>query len=47
MQRKLKTAGMSGGTIPVIDVGGVILRGFSARALDAAIKRAKRGGTNL
>lgn len=46
MQRKLKSAGMGGGTIPVIDVGGVILRGFSPRALDQAVKRAL-GGTNL
>jgi glutaredoxin len=41
MQRKLKKAGRSGGTIPVIDVGGVIVVGFSPRALDQAIKKAK------
>lgn len=47
MQRKLRGAGMGGGSIPVIDVGGVILQGFSRRALDRAIVTAKRGGTQL
>lgn len=47
MQRKLRSAGMSGGSIPVIDVGGTILQGFSRRALDRAIVTAKRGGTHL
>lgn len=47
MQRKLRRAGMGGGSIPVIDVGGVILQGFSRRALDRAILTAKRGGTQL
>ena len=42
MRRKLKGAGMSGSSIPVLDVGGTILRGFSARAVDAALKRAKK-----
>ncbi len=46
MQRKLKSAGMGGGSIPVIDVGGIILLGFSPRALDQAVKKAL-GGTNL
>ncbi len=47
MQRKLRGAGMGGGSIPVIDVAGVILQGFSRRALDRAIASAKRGGTQL
>jgi len=47
MQRKLHAVGMSGGSIPVIDVGGVILRGFSRRAIDRAIEQAQRGGTHL
>jgi glutaredoxin len=47
MQRKLRGAGMSGGSIPVIDVGGVILRGFSRGAIDSAITRANKRGTAL
>jgi glutaredoxin len=39
MQAKLKGAGMSGSSIPVIDIGGTILRGFSQGSLDAALKR--------
>ena len=47
MMRKLKSAGMGGASIPVIDVHGTILRGFSPRALDAAIRKARKGGTHL
>jgi hypothetical protein len=47
MQRKLKGAGMGGGSIPVIDVAGTILQGFSPRALDNAIAKARKGGTHL
>jgi glutaredoxin len=47
MQRKLAAAGKHGGTIPVIDVGGAILTGFSPGALDRAIKSARTGGTHL
>lgn len=43
MQRKLRNAGMAGGSIPVIDVGGTILRGFSTTALDRALQRAAQG----
>jgi len=42
MQQVLKSAGLSGSSIPVINVGGTILRGFSAQAIDAALARAKK-----
>lgn len=45
MQRKLRAAGKSGGTIPVIDINGVILQGFSPRAVNAALKKAGRSMT--
>jgi len=47
MRRKLKAAGMGGGSIPVIDVGGTILRGFNPRALDQAVARVRNGRTRL
>jgi glutaredoxin len=47
MQQKLASAGIGGGTIPVIDVGGVVLQGYSPGALDRAIRRARSGGTKL
>jgi glutaredoxin len=47
MMRKLKRAGRGGSSIPVIDVAGTILQGFSARALDVAIQKARKGGTHL
>lgn len=47
MQRKLRGAGLRGGSIPVIDVSGVILQGFSTRALDRAIEKAGKGPTAL
>jgi hypothetical protein len=40
MRRKLKSAGMSGSSIPVLDVGGTILRGFSESSVESALKRA-------
>lgn len=43
MQRKLHRAGRAGSSIPVIDVGGQILVGYSPPALDAAIERAGQG----
>ena len=46
MQRKLAQAGRAGASIPVIDIGGIILVGFSPQAVDQAIARA-RGGTRL
>ena len=46
MQRKLEKAGRRGGSIPVIDVAGQILVGFSAPALEKAIAGAS-GGTML
>jgi glutaredoxin len=39
MNDKLDSAGLSGGAIPVIDVNGLILVGFSARAVDRALAR--------
>jgi len=47
MQQKLARAGKGGGTIPVIDVGGVVLQGYSPGALERAIKTARSGGTHL
>ncbi len=41
MRAKLARAGRHGGSIPVIDVGGQILVGFSGPALDAALAKAK------
>jgi glutaredoxin len=40
MRAKLARAGIHGGSIPVIDVGGKILIGFEAHALDAAVRGA-------
>jgi glutaredoxin len=45
MKRKLDRAGMGGASIPVIDVMGRILIGFSPSALDRAIETAR--GTRL
>jgi glutaredoxin len=44
MKAKLSKVGRRDGAIPVIDVGGQILVGFSARALDQALEKAA-GGT--
>lgn len=41
MKGKLAGAGRPGGSIPVIDVAGTILVGFSPRALDEALEHAK------
>lgn len=46
MQKKLEKVGRRGGSIPVIDVAGQILVGFSAPALEKAIASAS-GGTML
>ena len=43
MQGKLEGAGRRGGSIPVIDVGGQILVGFSEDELARALKRASAG----
>lgn len=42
MQGVLKSAGLSGSSIPVLNVGGTILRGFSERAIDTALARSKK-----
>lgn len=39
MQRKLAAANLRNASIPVIDVGGTLLVGFSPRALDAALAK--------
>ncbi len=41
MQRKLERAGLAGAQIPVIDVMGQILIGYSPRALDRALEAAR------
>jgi glutaredoxin len=41
MQNKLKRAGLGGASIPVIDVMGQMLVGFSPRALDRAVETAR------
>jgi hypothetical protein len=43
MQDKLRKAGKQGASIPVIDVGGIILQGYSRGALDAALAKLRRG----
>lgn len=45
MQKKLARARMPGASIPVIDVMGQILVGFSPRALDRAIEQARNAQT--
>jgi glutaredoxin len=47
MLSKLKRAGKRHGSIPVIDVGGIILQGYSQAALARAIDKATRGATRL
>ena len=42
MRRKLKRAGMGGSSIPILDIGGTMLKGFSEKAIDSALKRAKQ-----
>lgn len=41
LQQKLRAAGQPGGSIPVLDVGGRLLIGFSPAALDGALAAAK------
>ncbi len=41
MKRKMKSAGLSGSSIPVLDIGGIILLGASPKAIDVALKRAQ------
>ena len=47
MREKLARVGRHGGSIPVIDVRGQILVGFSAAAIDAALARSGGGTTTL
>jgi glutaredoxin len=42
MQKKLRQAGRSGGSIPVIDLGGKVFVGFDGRALRQAVEASKR-----
>lgn len=43
MREKLKSAGRSGGSIPVIDVRGQLIVGFSPQAVDRALAKAAAG----
>ena len=43
MQDKLEKSGQRGGSIPVIDIRGQILVGFSTRAVDRALAKASSG----
>lgn len=45
MKRKLAAANLRGASIPVIDVGGTIVVGFSPRSLDAALKKLSPAAT--
>ncbi len=47
MSKKLARAGLAGGQIPVIDVGGQVLVGFDPAALDAALAKAPGAGVAL
>jgi len=40
MRQKLKAAGLGGASIPVLDVAGTLLVGFSPTAVDTALRRA-------
>lgn len=42
MRALLRGAGMSGSSIPVLNVGGTVLRGFSPSAIDAAWRKMKK-----
>jgi glutaredoxin len=45
MRQKLERSGQRGGSIPVIDVKGQILVGYSSGALDRALARARSGAS--
>ena len=45
MRQKLERSGQHGGSIPVIDVNGQILVGYSSGALDRALARARSGAS--
>jgi hypothetical protein len=45
MSQKLARVGRRGGSIPVLDVGGQILVGFSPAAVDQALAKAAAGTT--
>lgn len=42
MRQKLASAGLGGASIPVLDIGGTILVGFSTTAVDRALERTLR-----
>ena len=42
MKKKLRRVGRGGGSIPVIDIAGTILQGYSPRAIDRAIAKARK-----
>ena len=41
MRKKLAKAGIREGSIPVLDIGGVLLRGYNPRAIDRTLERLK------
>lgn len=45
MQQKLQRAGLGAGSIPIIDLGGRMFKGFSPRALDLAIESLRKTET--
>lgn len=45
MQQKLQRAGLGAGSIPIIDLGGRMFKGFSPQALDAAIASLRKTET--
>jgi hypothetical protein len=47
MRQKLAQIGRADGSIPVIDIMGQILVGYSRSAVDRAIERAARGAVPL
>jgi len=47
MRKKLRSIGRPSGSIPVIDLAGTIIVGFSPRTIDRTIAKLKKGGTKL
>lgn len=45
MQQKLQRSGLGAGSIPIIDLGGRMFKGFSPRALDVAIESLRKTET--
>ncbi|MSP23681.1 MAG: glutaredoxin family protein [Myxococcales bacterium] len=47
LQRKLRAAKRSGGSIPVVDIQGTLVVGYNPRAIDQALAKATQGGLAL